>query len=44
MVDLAPGTLMIDNPAIVSYRDGEPKVIYYFVDGVVHRAYYGIDD
>ena len=35
---------MIDMPAIVSYRDGEPKVIYYFVDGVVHRAYYGIDD
>jgi len=44
MVDLAPGTLMIDEPAVVSYRDGEPKVIYYFVDGVVHRAYYGIDD
>ena len=44
MVDLNPGTLMIDKPAIVSYRDGERKVIYYFVDGEVRRAYYGIDD
>lgn len=44
MVNLAPGTLMIDKPAIVSYRNGEPKVIYYFVDGEVRRAYYGIDD
>jgi len=34
---------MIDKPAIVSYRDCEPKVIDYFVDGVVHRAYYGIE-
>ena len=44
MIDLNPGTLMIDKPAIVSYRNGERKVIYYFVDKVVHRAYYGIDD
>jgi hypothetical protein len=44
MVDLNPGTLMIDEPAIVSYRNGERKVIYYFVEGVVHRAYYAIDD
>jgi hypothetical protein len=28
-VDLNPGTVVIDQPAVVSYRDGEPKVIYY---------------
>ncbi len=44
MIDLNPGTLMIDKPAIVSYRNGVRKVIYYFVEGEVRRAYYGIDD
>ena len=44
MVNLHPGTIMIDQSAVVSYRNGEPKVIYYFEDGVVRRAYYGIDD
>ncbi len=43
-VDLNPGTIVIDQPAIVSYRDGEPKVIYYYVDGVLTRSFYGIDD
>ena len=43
-VDLNPGTLTIDNPAVVSYRDGEPKVIYYYVDGELARAFYGVDD
>lgn len=43
-IDLHPGIVTIDKPAVVSYRDGEPHVIYYFEDGVVHRAYYGIDD
>jgi len=44
MVDLNPGTLMLDEPAVVAYRDGEPLVVYYFVDGVVNRAFFGIDD
>jgi hypothetical protein len=44
LVNLNPGTLMIDEPAVVSYRDGEPKVIYYFVNGVLNRAFFGIDD
>ena len=43
-VDLNPGTVILDEPAIVSYRDGEPKVIYYYVDGVLTRSFYGIDD
>ena len=43
-VNLNPGTVVIDEPAIVSYRDGEPKVLYYYVDGVLNRAFYGIDD
>jgi len=44
MVDLNPGTLMLDEPAVVAYRDGEPLVVYYFVNGVVNRAFFGIDD
>lgn len=43
-VNLNPGTIVIDQPAVVSYRDGEPKVIYYYVDGVLTRSFYGIDD
>ena len=43
-VNLNPGSLVIDQPAVVSYRDGEPKVIYYYVDGVLTRSFYGIDD
>ncbi|MCZ6616518.1 MAG: hypothetical protein O7E57_00180 [Gammaproteobacteria bacterium] len=44
MVNLNPGTLMIEKPAIVSYQDGEPKVLYYFEDGKPARAFYGVDD
>ena len=29
-VDLMPGALTIDQPAVVSYRDFEPAVIFYF--------------
>ena len=43
-VNLNPGTLELTEPAVVSYRNGEPKVIYYTVDGVLTRAYYGVDD
>ncbi len=44
VVDLNPGTLVLKEPGIVSYRNGEPHVIYYFIDGKVNRAFYGIDD
>ena len=44
VVDLNPGTLTLVEPAVVSYRNGEPHVIYYFVGGVLNRAFYGIDD
>ena len=43
-VNLNPGSLTINEPAVVSYIDGEPKVIYYFVNGEIARAFYGIDD
>jgi hypothetical protein len=43
-VDLNPGSLILDKPGIVSYRNGIPKVIYYFKDGEARRAYFGIDD
>ncbi|MDH3379304.1 MAG: hypothetical protein OER87_13650 [Gammaproteobacteria bacterium] len=44
VVDLAPGNLTIDQPAVVSFRDGVPAVIYYFQDGKINRAFYGVDD
>jgi hypothetical protein len=43
-VNLNPGSITIDKPAVVSYRDGEPKAIYYYVNGVLTRSFYGIDD
>lgn len=44
VINLNPGTLIIDQSAVVSYRDNQPKVIYYFQNGQVNRAFYGIDD
>ena len=43
-VDLDPGSITIDEPGVVSYRDGEPHTIYYFSNGILSRAFYGIDD
>jgi hypothetical protein len=44
VVNLNPGTVTIGQPGIVSYQDDEPKVLYYFVNGEIARAFYGIDD
>lgn len=44
VVDLDPGTLVLEKPGFISYRNGEPNVIFYYVDGQVQRAFYGIDD
>ncbi len=44
VVNLNPGTVTLTEPGIVSYQDGEPTVLYYFVNGEVARAFYGIDD
>jgi hypothetical protein len=43
-IDLKPGSITINEPAVVSYRDGEPHTIYYFSNGILNRAFYGIDD
>ena len=43
-IDLQPGSITIDEPAVVSYRDGEQHSIFYFANGVLNRAFYGIDD
>jgi hypothetical protein len=43
-VDLNPGSITIDEPGVVSYRDGEPHTIYYYSNGTLSRAFYGIDD
>ena len=45
VVNLNPGVVTTDQPAIVSYRDGEPQVIYYYDEnGNAARAFYGVDD
>lgn len=44
-VNLNPGKVTTTKPAIVSYQDGEPKVLYYYdADGNLARAFYGVDD
>jgi len=43
-VDLLPGTVQIDEPGVIGYRNGEPKVLYYIENGEVARAFYGVDD
>jgi len=44
VVDLNPGGITIDAPGVVSYRNGEPKVIYYYVNGLLTQSFYGIVD
>ena len=45
VVNLNPGMITTDQPAIVSYRDGKPEVIYYYDEnGNPARAFYGVDD
>ncbi len=39
-----PVPLTIEQPAIVSYRYGSPAVLYYWQDGQLNRAFYGITD
>lgn len=43
-VGLNPGSVNLENPGIVSYRDGEPRVVYFWEDGELKRAKYGVDD
>ncbi len=44
VVDLSPGTVEIDKPATVAYRNGDPRVLYFWVDGELFRAPYHVDD
>ena len=44
VVDLNPGSFTISEPGVVSYRNGEPKTIYYFYNGTLTRGFYGVDD
>jgi hypothetical protein len=44
-INLNPGSITTTAPAIVSYLDGEAKVIYYYDEnGNPARAFFGIDD
>ena len=45
VVDLHPGSITINGPGVVSYRNGEPEVIYYYDEnGALAQAFYGIVD
>ena len=43
-VDLMPGGVMLTRPGVVSYRNNEPRTLYYFQGGQWSRAFYNIDD
>lgn len=44
-VNLNPGKVTTSQPAIISYRNGEPEVLYYYDEnGNPARAFYGVDD
>ena len=43
-VDLKPGKMMLDYPAIISYRDDKPAVIYYWNEKQFSTASYYVDD
>ena len=43
-VDLNPGSVMLSQPGVVSYRNGEPKMLIYFDGGQLAQAFFGIDD
>jgi hypothetical protein len=44
IVNLNPGTVVIDEPGTTSFHEGEPKILYYWKDGRLRRAPYGVDD
>ena len=43
-VNLMPGSVTIDHPGIVSYRDGVPRELIFFRNNQLRHAFYGIDD
>ena len=43
-VDLNPGGVMLSRPGIISYRRNEPHSIFYYSNGTLNRAFFGIDD
>ena len=44
VVDLMPGSVTLDRPGIVSYRNGEPAVLYYWQNGRYTQRIFSIDD
>lgn len=44
VVDLMPGSITIPNPGVVSFRNNVPETLYYFLNGELKRAFYGVDD
>lgn len=44
VVDLMPGSVTLDQPGIVSYRNGKPAVLYFFQDGRYTQRIFSIDD
>lgn len=44
VVDLMPGTVTLDRPGIVSYRNGKPAVLYFWQNGRYTQRVFAIDD
>lgn len=44
VVDLMPGTVTLDRPGIVSYRNGKPAVLYFWQNGRYTQRVFSIDD
>lgn len=44
VVDLMPGSVTLDRPGIVSYRNGEPAVLYFWQDGRYTQRVFSVYD
>ncbi len=43
-IDLMPGRIVLDGPAIVAYREGQPAVLYYWNGDRFAQRAFGVDD
>lgn len=43
-IDLMPGTITLERPALVAYRDDKPAVVYYWDGEQVAQQPIGVDD
>lgn len=43
-VNLNPGSVTLSRPGVVTYRNGEPKMLIYYDGSQLAQAFFGIDD